>query len=322
LAIVTLLNRSAVNAGGIWAAVRAADPAVYALAVISLYAGLLVRGYRWRLLLESAAAAGEEPVRPPVLACLQYILVGRFADSVSPARVGNLYRAYLADEHRQTGFSRTLGTTAAETVLDVVLVCGAVLGVTALLVLTPEAAALADSALAASSLAASALKGGLAAGVGAGLVVGALAAMRRWGPALARRLPARLAGAYAQFHQGTLGSLGAGRLPQLLALTGVAWALAVARWYLVVTALGLSVSLPLLLSLSLANAVIAAVPATPGGLGLVEPGAAALLSLQLPLEAAIAVTLGERAISYGSVVLTGGALFLRLGARRHITLPR
>jgi uncharacterized protein (TIRG00374 family) len=133
--------------------------------------------------------------------------------------------------------------------------------------------------------------------------------MWRYGVSFSRKLPRPLTAPYLRLHRGVIHGLRGRRLPLLLLLSGAGWVLAVARWYLVAAALSASVSFPLVMFLSITNVLIASVPVTPGGLGLVEPGAAAVLAIELPLEMAVAITLTERAISYVSVVVAGAAVF-------------
>ena len=145
-----------------------------------------------------------------------------------------------------------------------------------------------------------------------------LASMGRWGEWFARRLPHRAGSVYLRFQHGTLSSFKPSLLPPLLALSVAGWLLALGRWYFVIAALDISLSLPMLILITLLNAVLAAIPLTPGGLGVIEPGIAGLLMLQLAAENAISVTLLERAISYVSILVVGGLLFLggEIRARR------
>jgi uncharacterized protein (TIRG00374 family) len=148
--------------------------------------------------------------------------------------------------------------------------------------------------------------------------------MWRYGVRLSRNLPRPLAKVYLRLHRGVMHGLSRRRLPLLLVLSGAGWALAVARWYFVATALGASVSFPLVMFLSITNVLVASVPITPGGLGLVEPGAAAVLAIELPLEMAVAIVLTERAISYVSVIVAGAAVLLdrELSRRSHARAVR
>ena len=119
----------------------------------------------------------------------------------------------------------------------------------------------------------------------------------------------RLEQAYHRFHRGTLGSFK--QLPVLLVLGLVGWLLEMARLYLVVQALDLQITLPLVPVVALGNAILSTVP-TPGGLGAVESGMPALLLLDfnLNLAEAGAVTVVDRSITYASVVVLGGLAFL------------
>ena len=156
-------------------------------------------------------------------------------------------------------------------------------------------------------------------GVGFALVllgVAGLLVMRQFGTRLAILLPARLRTSYDRFHQGAMGSFG--HLPLLLVLSVLVWFTEVGRLYFVIQALDMStsVSFSLVLFVTLANAILTTVPITPGGLGIVEPGIMGLLTLSLARSEALSVTLLDRSISYLSIVVLGGVVFLIRQATR------
>ena len=135
-----------------------------------------------------------------------------------------------------------------------------------------------------------------------------LAAMRQFGPRLARLLPARLEGAYHRFHKGALGSLR--QLPVVLALSFTIWLIEAGRLYLVVQALDANIGLALVLVATVIHAVLSTVP-TPGGVGAVELGLTSLLVVAgMEYSDAGSVVVLERSITYLSVILVGGILFL------------
>jgi uncharacterized protein (TIRG00374 family) len=108
---------------------------------------------------------------------------------------------------------------------------------------------------------------------------------------------------YRSFYEGTMRSFNT--LPWVV-LTGLlAWLAEVGRLYFVVSATGLDVGIGLVMFVSLANALLSAVPLSPGGLGIVEAGLVGLLGLAVSRDAAVSITLVDRSISYLSVVLTG-----------------
>ena len=124
---------------------------------------------------------------------------------------------------------------------------------------------------------------------------------------MARLLPDRLERAYRRFHDGALGSFGELRLPFLLSFVG--WILEVGRLYFVVQALDFDVSLSLILIAALGHALLSTVP-TPGGVGAVEPGVTGLLVLEMARHDAVSVALVDRSITYLSIIVIGGLVFL------------
>jgi len=139
-----------------------------------------------------------------------------------------------------------------------------------------------------------------------GLLV-VLVLMRGYGPKLARFLPNRFESAYEKFHDGTVGSFGELRVPFLLSMIG--WILEVGRLYFVVQALDFDISLSLVMIAALGHAILSTVP-TPGGVGVVEPGVTGLLVLGMARHDALSVALVDRSITYLSIIVIGGVIFL------------
>ena len=277
-----------------WQSIRSIDPWLYALAVVAYYLSFVFRGARWRILARNAESSRPEVAKlPSTLNTSILIVIGWFVNSVTWLRLGDAYRAYAFAEDSGASFSWSLGTLLAERLLDMITV--AALIVVSVLLLT--------------------LTGGLtisgyivAAALLMALVIGlAVIWMRIYGARLARLLPQRLEEAYHRFHQGTLGSLD--HLPTVLSLGLIGWLLEMARLYLVVQALDIDVGLALIPVVALGHAILSTVP-TPGGVGAVEPGVTGLLLLELSRPDAVAVAITDRSITYLSVVLIGGLLFL------------
>lgn len=293
--IAFLATRLGIDASNVWQHVQGANPWLFAAAVGLFYLSLLVRGWRWHVIMENASTGRTGPAGVPGVArCTQFVLIARFVDSVAWLRFGNMYRAYLVSPDQPARIAHVFGTILSEHVLDAVAVSAAVLAVGAYVAVRGIAIPVAEPVMAA---------------VGSVVVFGTgLVLMRRYGIRLSRRLPRRVAALYLRLHRGVMDGLSARRMPLLLLLSSLGWFLSVARWYCVIAALGASASFPLVLFLSITNVLIASVPITPGGLGLVEPGATAVLAIELPLELAVAAALAERAISYVSVVVVGAAV--------------
>ena len=280
-----------------WRNIREMDPRMYALGVVAYYSSFAFRGIRWRILAENAVGDnGNNAVRLPSSAWIGgLIVIGWFVNSVTWLRLGDAYRAYaLADDSGAT-FSWSLGTVFAERVLDMITVAALIVVAVALLAAT-------------AGLPGDWWRYIIAITLGMAVAISLAAAlMKRYGAKLAGILPGSLAGAYRAFQEGTLGSFD--RLPAALSLGAVGWMLEIARLYFVVEALGVDVGFALVPVVALGHAALSTVP-TPGGMGAVEPGVTGLLLIELGAADAASVVIMDRSITYLSVIIVGGALFL------------
>ncbi len=279
-----------------WDNVQAMDFRLYAAAVAVYYLTFIVRGLRWKILAYNAGLVDAPATsQPSVLQFSQLILIGWFVNGIAPLRLGDAYRAYALAARSGRGFSWSLGTVLAERFVDMisvlVLVAIAVLWYSAV----SDIGIIAYVAIAATVMAA-----GLAA---------LLLLMRGYGARAAQYLPARLQEAYGRFQEGTLGSLRHRRRRSVLALGIIGWLLEVGRIQLVVEAMDLNISLPLVVLAALGHAILSTVP-SPGGVGAVEAGLVGLLVLGLPRADAVSVALIDRTITYVSVVAFGGLALL------------
>lgn len=296
--LIFLVLRFDIDLSETWQQIRSGNPWLLALAVIIHYTTFIFRGARWRLLLQNAQGQDRRP--PGVLYCGELLLLGWFANSVAWFRLGDAYRAHLYQQERQESFSRTVGTIVSERALDTVLVV-ALLLVSVPFIVSQESTSpwiVVGIALVLLTILALAL-----------VVIG------KSGDRLHRLLPGWLAERFRFFQEGVIGSFGRIRLVTLLGLLG--WLAEVARLYLVTLALGIPLSLALIVFITLANSLLTLVP-TPGGVGAVESGVAGLLVRisSLAASGAAALVLVDRSISYLSIILTGGVIFLTRQAYR------
>ena len=319
-----LLTRFDVDLAASWQQVKSSNPWYLVLACVVHYTTFAFRGARWRLLLHNAQGRPQAP--PGVLYCSQLVLLGWFVNSVVWFRLGDAYRAYLyrydggvgrkhnggvGRKHKQgASFSRTIGTNLSERALDT-------FNVVLLLLLSAPFLARAGSGFYWPLVGASAALMGLLALLIALIFIsgdrwaGWLAwwggpEAQWWGGPEAQRW---LAEGYQRFRQGVVGSFG--QLP-LVALWGMlGWLAEIHRLYLVAAALGVDLSFPLIVFITLANSLLTLVP-TPGGIGAVESG---VVGLRLRLSSmsasgAAALVLLDRSITYLSVIAVGAVLFV------------
>lgn len=293
--LVFIFLRLEVNFSATWEAIKSSNPLFYALAYVSYYATFPLRGWRWQLLLRNAGFPREKfGASLSIWRLSDTILIGFFANCILYVKLGDAYRTYLFSEEAKVSFSKTLGTVVAERVLDLVIIFSLLLvGGAGLWVASGKG--IAPSLLI--------IAGGMVL-----LPLALLAAMWRFGKKLEKHLPPRLKSLYSPFQEGTLGSFR--ELPLLGALSVGIWLLEAGRLFLVAKTLGFALGIFFLLVVSPAQALLTALPLTPGGLGFVETGLAGLLMLSLPKESAWSITLLDRTISYLSLILFGLVLFL------------
>ena len=290
--LAALVTRFDVDLSRTWADAKAANPWYLAAATATHYLTFVVRGARWRLLLQNVQSAGSRI--PGVAYCSQLVLMGWFGNSVAGFRLGDAYRAYLYGSEQNTPFSRVVGTLLAERLLDTVLVV--------LLVLV-SALFLAGSG----SLIIWTVFG---VSVALAAVLLALLSVIVWTRERASRiLPGWFATRYQQLHEGVAGSS-----KQVWALTFwglLGWFTEIGRLYLVSEALHLGIGFPLGMFLALANSLLTLTP-TPGGLGAVEAGVAGLLVRLSSVSAnsAAALVVLDRLITYVLVIVIGVMLLL------------
>ena len=296
--LIFLMFRFDIELGETWQQISGGNPWLLFLAVIMHYTTFIFRGARWRLLLQNAQGQDRRP--PGVLYCSELLLLGWFANSVAWLRLGDAYRAHLYQQERQESFSRTVGTIISERALDSVLVVALLLVSVPFIVSRESTSPWAVVGIAVVLLT---------------IVALALMVIGKSGDRLHRLLPGWLAERFQLFQEGVVGSLSRIPLVTLLGLLG--WLAEVVRIYLVTLALGIPLSPALIVFITLANSLFTLVP-TPGGVGVVESGVAGLLMRisSLAASSAAALVLVDRSISYLSIIVTGGVIFLTRQAYR------
>ena len=270
----------------------------YVCALFLYYVSFVFRGIRWRVLGLNASRKLVENSElsfrtPPIYECSLLILNGWFVNSIAWLRMGDAYRAYAFGSRTRAGFSWSLGTIFAERVLDMSTVFVLLLIGGGLLT-----ASIDDTMSRILILSAFAMSVVLL------LVVLVIFYAGNW---LISFLPEKLSRYVVNFKEGTVGSFD--RLPVLIMLGVLGWGIEILRLWLVINSLGIETELALIMIAALGASVFSTVP-TPGGVGVVEPGMTALLSIGMSGSEAAAVALCDRGITYLSVLVVGLLAFL------------
>jgi len=280
------LWRAPIDWGAAWDNIRHANPLLYVAALAVYYSSFVLRSIRWHVLLKNA---GEDR---PSRSLVGIVITSFFVNCVVPAKMGDIYRGYLAKQKLGIPVSKALGTIIAGAVVfrtkaPGILIPYVVIGVAVCL-----------------------------AGVGVILVMRAGRGQR-----VLRHLPEAVFHRYESLRLGTVDSFA--RLPTLLVLTVLVWTAEGARLGLVVFSLhlaGVHLGPSQFLLIALVAALLTTVPFLPGGLGLVEAGMIGVLITVggVPNSAAVSITLLDRSISYGSLVLIGFIIFVVT----HVHVPK
>ncbi len=273
--------------------ITAADPWLLLAAFVVYYLGFPLRGYRWQLLLRRAGTS------VPLRDSTEIIFLSWLVNCLVPAKLGDLYRAWLLRANFLVSLSRTFGTVFIERVFDLFAI--AILGLAAGFWsfrggLPPDVQ----------------LVFGIGLLVVVGLAIG-LYTVRNFGRRVLVRMPlpakTRVLEYYDRFEEGVF-AIGVRQVPWLAVVTALIWATEAMRLLLVIEALRLTdvqLGISGAFFVALSASLLTAIPLTPAGLGIVELGVVGILTIiyGVAVSDAAAITVVDRAISVLSVIVLG-----------------
>ena len=224
-----------------------------------------------------------------------YYFLSMFANVILPARIGDIYRAYLTKRNRDIPISMSLGVFFSERIFDLLII--------SILVIF-------SGAYFWKEILGTREGGYLLYAFGAVVIIILLFIVALFGmPYLSRFAPAKLKGQLDRFHQGLFRY--PSYIPIIVAMTFLIWICEAFRLYFVFLALGANAGFLLAVFISQASLIIMTLPLSPAGLGFVELLMLKVLSLSgLATDLAGALTISDRLISYWSVMAVGGICYL------------
>ncbi len=283
--------------------VLAANGFLLLLAFAVYYAGFPLRGWRWTLLLRGTGS------RIRIRDGTEIIFLSWLVNCLVPAKLGDVYRAYLLKINTDVSLSRTFGTVFIERIFDLfaIVVLGLAAGFVSFRTGLPADVQIVFA-------------------IGVGLVILlalGLFTLRNFGRRVLDRLPLppQVLEFYDRFEDGVFSSIGLRALPLLGVITGAIWATEAVRLYLVVEALGLPdvhLGISGAFFVALTGSLLTAVPLTPAGLGFVEAGVVGILTTiyGVSVTEALTITLVDRALSVLSIIVLGSAAYAVSPKRR------
>jgi glycosyltransferase 2 family protein len=308
--LVVLAQKVNINPQKTWMAIRSANLLYFAMGFTIYYLSFGIRAVRWRLLLENVGYTKENGIHlPGFWKLVEIIYISFFANSVVPAKLGDLYRAYLLRQEIGVSTTRSFGTVLAERLLDLIALL--------LLFIPAIIISLHESMPPQLRLSLELLLAAVFIGI-AGLFV-----LRQLREPIAKLIPGRFRDHYYHFQEGTLGSFR--RLPALTGLTIGVWLCEALRFFFIALSLNLIGGSLLHIAaaaifIGLGEALLTAIPTTGGGVGLVEGGMVAMIALfyqgSNAVNLAAAAILLDRTISLFSILAIGSLVFIIAFSRK------
>ena len=296
-----------VDFGEVVAGIAQANMWLLLAAFLVFYAGFPLRGLRWALILRGTK------VQIGVKDSTEILYLSWLVNCLVPAKLGDVYRAYLLKINSPVSLSRTFGTVFIERILDLFAI--AILGLAAGFWsfrsgLPPEIQFVAI----------------LGIGTVVVLAIGLLT-LRNFGRRIITALPfpQRIRELYDKFEDGVFGAVSSRQLPVLMAITALIWCTEGLRLWLVVQALGfpdVALGISGAFFVALIGSLLTAVPLSPAGLGLVEAGMVGILvaAYGVPVTEATTIALVDRVISVFSIIVIGSILYVVSGKRKGMGL--
>jgi len=304
--LVFFIQKANINPQQTWQTIRTANMLFLLAGFVVYYLSFPLRALRWRILLQNVGFTKANGVHlPKFWKLVEIIYISFFANVIVPAKLGDLYRAYLLRQNSGVSATRSFGTVLAERLLDLIVLL--LLCIPAIIIslhgkLPWEVELSLEVTLAA-----------VVVGV-AGLFM-----LRLLRKKIEKIVPLRFREYYNHLQEGMLGSFQ--RLPSLTVLSIGVWMCEALRFFFVAFALGLFTGdllhvVAAAFFVGLVEALLTVIPFTGGGVGLVETGMAAMIILLNPStlttgkSLAAAAILLDRTISLFSIIIIGFVVFM------------
>ena len=275
-----------------------ANPWYLLAAFVIYYLGFPLRGFRWQRLLRSAGI--EIKLRDST----EIIFLSWLVNCLVPAKLGDVYRAWLLKANYVVSLSTAFGTVFIERIFDLFAI--AILGLAAgfwsfRAGLRPEVQLVFGIGLAVLII----------------LSIG-LYSIRNFGRRFIVRVPMprkqQVLELYERFEEGVF-ALKPRQIPMFAVVTGLIWATEAFRLYFVIQAVGFTdvhLGISGAFFVALAASLLTAIPFTPAGLGIVELGVLGILTVIYAINPtdATAIILLDRTISVFSIWVFGGIAYV------------
>jgi len=274
--------------------IRHTDPLLYLAGFAVYYLAFPLRGMRFHTMLKN------NECEVPTGELTRIIYVSWFANCVVPAKLGDIFRAYLVRRKCGHPFINTVGTIFAERVFDLFILY-LLIGISGLIasrgIIPPAMMIVLETSF-----------------VILAVILAVLVLMKFYSTKLVSRLPEKARAVYEKFLAGTMSSFSHNW--QIAGLTTAIWFLEGASFYMVTRALGIDLPFVNVIFIGLFSALLTALPITPAGLGFVETAKVGmLLFFQVNRNFALSAALLDRVINYWSLLIIGFIVYMATEAK-------
>ncbi|MFL2645105.1 MAG: lysylphosphatidylglycerol synthase transmembrane domain-containing protein [Dehalococcoidia bacterium] len=285
--IVILVTGFDIDMAKVMSIIFEAGPVPYILAFLTHYLSFVFRGLRWKYLVGTV----NHHKQPSSFEYVKLIFLSNFINSASLFRIGDLYKVYAFNRKYAKGFTNLLGTLITERLLDCVMlaILVGVFGQVLLQTANKEIQMIVVFPI-----------------ILLGILLLAFIAVIK-----IKKIP-KFPLLTNLIHKAKEGAqIPKKNIVPAFLMSILAWVCEIVRVYFIASALQFDLEFAHTSILSLVHAMLTLVP-TPGGIGAVESGVAGLgtLLLNMTPENSIALILLDRSITYLSVLLIGGFVFI------------
>ena len=257
----------------------------FILAVIFFYAAFPLRAIRWKIMLKNSK------IKTNYKGLTEIIFLSWFANSIIPAKLGDVYRAYALKKRDKTKISPILGTIFAERALDIVFLL-LLLGITGTIFLG-------DKFIESINI----IYIGL---LGLFFFTIAIIIIKQKKDHIIHIMPTKIKPYMNDFLKSIERTLNLKTAHKIIFLTTILWLFESVCLYFVILSLNLAIPLMTAITIAIAGIILTAIPFTPAGLGAVEVGLFGLFVMVGVTEPiSISIVFFYRLITYWSLVIFG-----------------
>ena len=265
---------------------------IYILGIIVFYLSFIPRTLRYNLLLKNL---GIQIKRKQIQ---EIYFLSWFANLITPAKIGDLYRSYLIKKNYGNSKSETLGATFIERLIDLIFLI-ILISIAGFLIIENKISGEIKKFL-------------LIAYLILIVLIIAILSLKKFRRKLINLLPNKFKHVVPNFEEGMSQSIKIKNIHKIIALTIVYWTLEIATLYFAALALGITLPLMLIIFVTLIAALASVIPLTPSGAGTAEAGVTAVLVLfDIQYGLALAIAIVHRSIDYYSGLITGTIAYIK-----------